>query len=94
MRWIPGKTEVLGASGDALVRAWSASSGGVLRSFAGPSDYVFSVAASTDGSRVAAGGADSVLFLWNGRNGQVIRKLEPPPRPPSPAGSPRTTIAK
>ena len=35
------------------------------------------MAASADGARIAAGGADSVLFVWNGQNGQVIRKLEP-----------------
>jgi WD40 repeat protein len=55
--------------------------GGVLRTFSGPSDYVFGVAVSKDGSRVAAGGADSVLFLWNGQDGQVLRKIEPPARP-------------
>ena len=49
--------------------------------FSGPSDYVFGVAASNDGNRVAAGGADSVLFVWNGQNGQVIRKIEPPAQP-------------
>jgi WD40 repeat protein len=85
VRWIPHRSEVVGASGDALVRTWSTTSeaGQVLRTFSGPSDYVFSVATSADGSRIAAGGADSVLFLWNGGNGQVIRKLEPP-RPGSP----------
>ena len=51
---------------------------------AGPSDYVFGVAASKDGNRVAAGGADGVLFLWNGQNAQVIRKIEPP-APTTPA---------
>jgi WD40 repeat protein len=97
VRWMPNQSEVLGASGDALVRTWSTTSdaGQVLRTFSGPSDYVFSVAASADGARIAAGGADSVLFIWDGRTGQVIRKLEPPPRPPSPqAGSPPTTVAQ
>jgi WD40 repeat protein len=82
VRWVPGKSDVAGASGDKLVRFWNASSGGVSRTFSGPADYVFSVAASSDGSRVAAGCADGVLFLWDGRNGQVLRKIEPP-APPS-----------
>ena len=79
MRWIAGKPEVIGASGDAQVRTWNPESDGIVRTFSGAGDYVYSVADSTDGSRVAAGGADSVLFVWNGQNGQVIRKLEPPP---------------
>lgn len=98
VRWVPGKTEVAGASGDNLVRFWNVTTttegtakgqrrrrgggGGVLRTFSGPSDYVFGVAVSKDGSRVAAGGADSVLFIWNGQNAQVIRKIEAP-APPS-----------
>ena len=49
-----------------------------MRTFNGPRDYVFGVATSKDGARVAAGGADSVLFVWNGQNGQVIRKIPPP----------------
>ena len=62
-------------------------SDGIARSFGGPSDYDFSIAASADGSRIAAGGADGALFIWNGQNGQVIRKIKPlparlgPPRP-------------
>ena len=42
----------------------------------------------SDGSRVAAGGADGVLFVWNGQNGQVIRKIEPP-APAAPRRRPR-----
>ena len=94
MRWIPGKPEVVGASGDALVRTWNPDSDGITRTFSGPGDYVFSVATSADGARIAAGGADSVLFIWNGQNAQVIRKLEPPPSPPSAAGSSRTASAR
>ncbi|WP_406693499.1 c-type cytochrome domain-containing protein [Singulisphaera sp. Ch08] len=99
VRWVPGKTEVAGASGDNLVRFWNVTTsaegtakgqrrrrgggGGVLRTFSGPSDYVFSVAVSKDGSRVAAGGADSVLYIWNGQNAQVIRKIEAPAQAPA-----------
>jgi WD40 repeat protein len=78
VRWIPGKPEAVGASGDKLVRTWNPDNGGIARTFSGPTDFVFAVAASKDGSRVAAGGADGALFLWNGQNAQVIRKIEPP----------------
>ena len=81
VRWVPGKPAVAGASGDKQVRLWNpdtGQNGQVSRSFNGPSDYVFGVAVSSDGNRVAAGGADSVLFVWNAQNGQVIRKIDPP----------------
>src|SRR5262249_59485979 len=43
VRWMPNQSEVVGAAGDALVRTWSTTSdaGQVLRTFRGPSDYVF-----------------------------------------------------
>jgi WD40 repeat protein len=83
VRWVPGKTVVAGASGDNLVRFWETEGrrGGIARTFSGPSDYVFGVAVSKDGDRVAGGGADSVLFVWSGQNGQVLRKIEPPAQP-------------
>ncbi len=77
VRWIPNKPTVAGASGDATVRLWSTAEGGaVQRTFAGSSDYMFAVATSADGKVVAAGGADGVLFLWNGDDAKVIRKIE------------------
>lgn len=86
VRWLSGKTLVAGASGDNVVRFWE-TKGGITRTFSGPSDFVFGVAVSQDGNRVAAGGADGVLYLWNGQNGQVLRKLEPPPAPAATAAA-------
>ena len=78
VRWVSGKPLVAGASGDSTVRYWNPlGEGKVIRSFGGPSDYVYGVATSKDGKVVAAGGADGNLFLWNGDDGKLIRKLEP-----------------
>src|SRR4051794_24572532 len=44
-------------------RTWNPDSGGIARGFDGPSDYVFSVAASADGSRIAAGAAGAAGAL-------------------------------
>ena len=68
---------MVGASGDSQVRIWNPDNGGITRGFSGAGDYVYSVAVSADGSRIAAGGADGVLFIWNGQNSQVIQRLEP-----------------
>ncbi len=78
VRWVPGKPLVAGASGDSTVKYWNPNgNGNVVRTFTGPSDFVFGVATSKDGKVVAAGGADGNLFLWNGDDGKVIRKVEP-----------------
>jgi WD40 repeat protein len=86
LRWIGGRGTVAGASGDKLVRLWNPNNGAVERVFNGPSDYVYGVGAAKDGSRVAAGGADSVLFIWRA-DGQLVRKLEPPAANAKLAGS-------
>jgi WD40 repeat protein len=88
VRWLPGKPSIAGASGDRNVRLWNPDTGEkgqVTRTFNGPTDFVFALAASNDGARIAAGGADSVLFVWNAQTGQVLRKLEPPSPAPSPS---------
>jgi WD40 repeat protein len=78
VRWVPGKDLVAGACGDKVVRTWNPANGGIQGTYSGPSDYVFGVATSRDGSRVAAGGADGALFVWDGPSTKVLRKLEPP----------------
>jgi WD40 repeat protein len=94
LRWVPGKPSVVGASGDKLVRLWnpdSGQNGQISRSFSGPSDYVFGVAVANDGNRIAAGGADGVLFVWNAQNGQVLRQIAPRAAPGAVAPPPHNT---
>ena len=75
LRWVPGKPLLFGASGDSNGPRVES------RQRVGPpdlpaaSDYLFAVAASADGGRVAAGGADGVLMLWNGTTGSLLRKI-------------------
>jgi WD40 repeat protein len=79
VRWVPGRPLVAGASGDARVRYWNPNgTGNIIRTFAGLGDYAFAVATSKDGKVVVAGGADGVLFVWNGDDGKMIRQVEPP----------------
>ena len=58
------------------MRIWNPDNGGIRTGFGGAGDYVYSVAASAMGRVSPPGGADSVLFVWNGQNGQVIQRLE------------------
>ncbi len=72
-----GNQAVAGASGDGTVRFWEPNNGNVGRIFRGPTDYLFAVAVSRDRGRVVGGGAEGVLFVWDGANGQVVRKILP-----------------
>ncbi len=77
---IKDKPLIVAASGDQAVRIWNPDNGErgqVTRALNGPADYLFCLATSRDGLRLAAGAADGVIWVWNTENGQVVRKLEP-----------------
>jgi WD40 repeat protein len=81
VRWSrnTGTQVVAGACGDSDVRLWNPANGRVTRTLQGPDDFVYGVALSADRSRVAAGGSDGILYLWNGDKGDVIRTFPPGP---------------
>ena len=64
---------VLCTSGDGKVKAVKETKDGDGggKSFPGPSDFVYSGAASADGSVVVAGGQDGVLRVWDGAGKEV-----------------------
>ena len=72
---------MLATTGDAKVKIWNPEGTGLSKDFVGPNDYVFAASASTDGSRVAAGGSDGILYIWDGKTAKVLRKLEPAASP-------------
>ena len=49
-----------------------------VRDFSGATDYVYSCSVSADGNVIVAGGADAVLRVWNGANGQSLVTFEAP----------------
>lgn len=71
-----GKTaNVATCSGDTQIKLFNAQNGGVIRTFAGGKDYVYSVAVSGDGNVVAAGGEDGVFRYYNGINTQLLNHI-------------------
>ena len=66
------------SSGDKAVSIRRSDNGGNVRSVGGSTDYVYSVAVSNDGTRLIAGGADSVLRVWNVDDGKLVVAFEPP----------------
>jgi len=49
--------------------------GGVMATFQGHTDWVYAVASSADGSRLASGSADGTVRLWNAADGKLLATL-------------------
>ena len=72
-----GKTGLFATcSGDAQVKFWNADGGSLARNFPAAQDFFYAVCVSPDGQLVAAGGEEGIVYLYNGANGQFLRKLE------------------
>ena len=65
---------VISACGDAGLRQWNIDSGGNVRSYQGASDFLHAVAATSDGSLVAAGGEEGIVRVYNGQ-GALVKTL-------------------
>jgi WD40 repeat protein len=78
MLFIGTSPNVATCSGDASVKFFNVDNGGNVRNFGGNNDFLYAVSVSPDGSIVAAGGEESVVRLYNGNNGQLLKSLLPP----------------
>ncbi len=58
------------------IRVWHAGSGLPLHTFAGHTDWVWSVAFSPDGSLLASGSVDQMLHVWEVSSGQLLHTLQ------------------
>lgn len=59
------------SAGDAQVKLIK-ENGETVRSFSGASDFMHAAAATADGQWIVAGGQDSVLRVWNGKDGASL----------------------
>jgi WD40 repeat protein len=78
-----GKTgNFITTSGDQSVKMWN-NGGNNMRTFAGGTDFVYAVSASTDGKVVVTGGEEGVIRMYNGdAGGQPTKILYPPGEEP------------
>ncbi|MBI1842559.1 MAG: hypothetical protein HYR88_17105 [Verrucomicrobia bacterium] len=74
--YVDATNEALVTSGDSQVRL-VADDGKTVRSFGGATDFVQSAAVTRDGKWVVGGGQDSVLRIWNGLTGQLVKSFGP-----------------
>jgi len=63
---------VLSGSGDKTIKLWDAATGALIRTFAGHSYRVSSVAFSTDGSRVLSGSLDGTILHMECYNRRAV----------------------
>lgn len=62
------------STGDAIVRTIK-EDGAEIKTFKGPTDFVYCVSSSMDGNWIAAGGQDGVVRVWNA-TGKLIGELK------------------
>ena len=61
---------------DKSVRVWDASTGETLKVLEGHTDYVMSVAFSSDDSRIVSGSDDKSVRVWDASTGKMLKVLE------------------
>ncbi|MBL9169965.1 MAG: hypothetical protein JNN07_19680 [Verrucomicrobiales bacterium] len=74
--YVDSTGEALVTSGDSQVRLVS-EDGKTVRSFGGAKDFVQAAAVTPDGRWVVGGGQDSILRIWDGRSGQLLKAFDP-----------------
>jgi WD40 repeat protein len=74
-----GKTnQFLTCGGDGQVRLVNGDNGQNVRQFQGASDFLYSTAASADGTIVATGGEDGVVRIYEGATAKLVKAAVPP----------------
>lgn len=68
----PDGTMLASGSTDGTIELWDVETGQVLRTFAGHSDGVWSLAFSPDGTMLASGSWDKKIEIWEVDSGQVL----------------------
>jgi WD40 repeat protein len=61
------------AAYSSTVKVWNSTTGVVLNTITGHTDYVYSLAFSPDGTKLLTGSLDNTAKLWNASTGAVIR---------------------
>jgi WD40 repeat protein/serine/threonine protein kinase len=67
--------EILTASNDGVARLWDSTTGRLLQSYVGSSEYLLDAARSPDGSMVVTAGGMGVLRFWDASTGSLLWML-------------------
>ena len=77
IQFISSSDQAVATGGDSQVRMVR-ENGESVRTFNGPTDFMYSAACTPDGRLLIAGGQDSVLRVWNAADGKAITTFDPP----------------
>jgi WD40 repeat protein len=86
----PKEPVMVTTSADKTVKVWNPETGANTKTLTGLTDFVFAAAISPDAKRVAAGGYDGEVRVWNIADGAVVKAFNaspgyvPPPKSPTP----------
>jgi WD40 repeat protein len=78
IQFIGTGADIVSSSGDKTVRLHRALDGDNYRTLEGGTDFMYSAAATRDGSIIVAGGEDGILRVWNGKTGKSLFVFAPP----------------
>ena len=67
---------LVSGAGDKTVKLWDVQTGGVVRTFYGPTHSARSVSISADSRRIASGGWGGETYLWNIETGEQISSTQ------------------
>jgi WD40 repeat protein len=73
--WPAKGANVFVACNDHAIRAYDGATGRMLRTYQGHADWVYGVASNAAGTKLASGGADGVVRLWNAAAAKPIATL-------------------
>jgi WD40 repeat protein len=76
--FVAATPKIVATSGDKSVKLINTDDGKAERSFAGSSDFMYSIATTADGRVTISGGQDSVLFAWLVEGGQLVKSFPAP----------------
>ena len=69
-------TSLVSGSDDYTVELWDVQTGGVVKTFSGHTDWVWSVSISADCTTIASGSSDNTLQLWDIRTGECCHTIK------------------
>ena len=87
--FLPNGSQFVGSGLDGMLHWWQVNfdgsknsySGGRFRQVQGHQGPCYALSISTDGQRLATGGQDNVVNVWNANNGGKIREFKDSPQP-------------
>ncbi len=78
LAFVGTKPEFVTTGGDSRMRMWNVKNGRSTRNFGGTKDYLYALDVDAKGERVATGGEAGVVWLFNAKDGKLLKTLAPP----------------